>query len=181
MPSVCTGYFPGASPRACTTQLPALPGQRKSPNCLSLTPAAGWRCGSSYPDGRRQEGGGAAAEQGPGAGVRCSPPCRPSLLGLFLLLRAFLASGPFPAFIRTQALSCLLPSASRGLGFPTTLSSQRQAEAGAWAGRRRLGWRAGLEAPEGRGLPEPCHEMQLSAPEPQPQLGSRPPRLARLE
>lgn len=133
-------YLPGASLRLYTTLLPALLGQWKSPNCLSPTPAAGWRCGSSYPGGRRQGGGGSAAEQGPGAGVRCSPPCRPSLLGLFLLLRAFLASGPFPAFIRTQALSCLLPSASGGLGFPTTLSSQSRLRlghgrgAGGWAG-----------------------------------------------
>lgn len=160
-PTFAQTFPTGASLGLCTTQLPALPGQRKSPNCLSRTPAAGWRCGSSYPGGRRQGGGGTAAEQGPGAGVRCSPPCRPSLVGLFLLLRAFLTSGPFPAFIRTQALGCKLPSASDGLGFPTALSGQRQAELG--HGRGAGGW-AG--APASRPLKagasrNPCHAMQL--------------------
>ncbi|MEJ1281428.1 transmembrane protein 28 [Cricetulus griseus] len=89
---ICTD----TSPRLCTTQLSALPGQWKSPNCLSRTPAAGWRCGSSYPGGRRQGDGGTAAEQGPGEGVHCSPSRRPSLLASFSFFVLSSRLGRFP-------------------------------------------------------------------------------------
>lgn len=161
MPYLCTGYLPGASLRLCTTQLPALPGPRKSPNCLSPTPDAGWRCGSSYPGGRRQGGGGAAAEKGPGAGSAAVRPAGlPSLASFsFFVLSSRLGRFP-PSSAPRPSVACS-PSASGGLGFPTTLSSQRQAEAGAWAGRRRLGGRGGLEAPEGRASRN--HAMKCSS------------------
>lgn len=53
----------GPVPLGCPLSL----GPLKSPDCRSQTPAAGWRCGSSYPSWRRAEGGD-AAEPGPARG-----------------------------------------------------------------------------------------------------------------
>lgn len=63
--------------------------------------------------------------------------------------------GHFPPSSAPRPTVACSHSASGCLGFPTALSGQRQAEAGAWAGRRSLGGSTGLEAPEGWGLPEP--------------------------
>lgn len=108
--------------------------------------------------------------------VAVRPAGLPSLASFSFLLSSRLGHFP-PSSAPRPSVACSPPPLA-ALASPLPCQAKRRLRLG--HGRGAGGW-AGEPASEGRGLPEPCHEMQLSAPESQPQLGSRPPRLARLE